>query len=60
MSDHVTAYLLKRKIQLTQRAWIRHAYLGAQSTVEELEGEELADLPENFEDWPVDETTRVN
>jgi hypothetical protein len=27
------------------------------SSIDELEGEELADLPEGFQDWPVDETS---
>ena len=53
--DHVLDYLLKNKIAITQRNYIEIAYMGEKS-VEELEAEELAELPEGFEDWPLDES----
>jgi hypothetical protein len=59
MNDHVLAYMLKHKIAITQRNYIELAYLGDKHSLEELEGEERAELPEGFEDWPVDEM-RVN
>jgi len=59
MNDYVLAYMLKHKIAITQRNYIELAYLGDKHSLEELEGEERAELPEGFEDWPVDEM-RVN
>jgi hypothetical protein len=56
MSDPTTTYMLKNKIPLTQRTWIELNYMGDKHSVSELEGEELADLPDGFEDWPEDET----
>jgi hypothetical protein len=53
--DSVTAFLIKHKIPLTQKNWIEAAYFGDKSSLEELGGEERADLPEGFEDWPIDE-----
>ena len=53
--DCVTEYLIKHKIPLTQRNWIEFAYFGDEHSVDELEAEERADLPEGFEDWPIDE-----
>jgi hypothetical protein len=47
--------MLKHKIAITQRNYIELAYLGDKHSLEELEGEERAELPEGFEDWPVDE-----
>jgi hypothetical protein len=54
--DIVTAYLLKHRIPLTQRNWILFAYLGDKHSLEELDAEERAELPEDFDDWPVDES----
>jgi hypothetical protein len=53
--DCVTRSLIENGIPLTQRNWIEAAYLGDKSSIEELDGEELADAPEGFEEWPVDE-----
>ena len=50
--QHVLAYMLKHEIPLTQQNYIELAYMGDKHSVEELEGEELAGLPEGFEDWP--------
>ena len=53
--DCVVDLMPKHKIPFTQRNYIELAYFGERSSLEELEGEERADLPEGFEDWPVDE-----
>jgi hypothetical protein len=53
--DCVTRSLIENGIPLTQRNWIEAAYLGDKSSIGELDGEELADSPEGFEGWPVDE-----
>jgi hypothetical protein len=53
--DCVTQALIDKGIPVTQRNWITFAYLGDKSSIEELEGEDFADLPEGFEDWPEDE-----
>jgi hypothetical protein len=58
--DGVTRSLIENGIPLTQRNWIEFAYLGAKCSIDELDGEELADTPEGFEDWPVDDLGRVN
>jgi hypothetical protein len=50
--DCVTRALIDHGVPLTQRNWITFAYLGAKSSIDELDAEELADLPEGFEDWP--------
>jgi hypothetical protein len=56
--DCVTRSLIENGIALTQRNWIEAAYLGDKSSIDQLDGEELADLPEGFEEWPVDELGR--
>ena len=48
--------MLKNKIAITQRNYIELAHMGDKHTVDDLDGEELAELPERFEDWPVDES----
>ena len=53
--DHVTAYLIEHGIQVCQRNWIVFSYFGEKDSLEQLEGEEIAGLPDGFEDWPVDE-----
>jgi hypothetical protein len=49
--------MIENKIPVTQTNYITLAYFGDKSLIDELEGEELADLPEGFQDWPVDETS---
>lgn len=44
--------MLKRKIPLTQQNYIELAYMGDKHSIEELGVEEIAELPEGFEDWP--------
>jgi hypothetical protein len=58
--DCVTRALIENGIPLTQRNWIEFAYLGDKSSIDELAGQELADTPEGFEDWPIDDLGRVN
>jgi hypothetical protein len=53
--DYVLDYMLKHNIPITQRNYIEIAFMG-QKSVEELEAEELAELPDGFEDWPLDES----
>ena len=55
MSDCVLAWMLKNKIPLTQRNYLEIAYMGDKHSIEELGEEEIAELPEGFEDWPVTE-----
>jgi len=55
MNDAVLNWMLKQKIPITRRKYIESAYFGQKSSLEELEGEERAELPDGFEDWPVDE-----
>ena len=55
MIDHVLNYILNNKISLCQRNWLELNY-GDKRNIKDLEGEELAELPDGFEDWPVDET----
>jgi hypothetical protein len=52
--DCVSRVLIENGVPLTQRNWIEFAYLGDKSSLDELDGEELADLPAGFGDWPVD------
>ncbi len=54
-SDIVIRHMLANKIALTQKNYLKLAYFGEKSSVEELGCEELADLPESFHEWPVDE-----
>jgi hypothetical protein len=53
--DCVTRSLIENGVPLTQRNWIKFAYLGDKSSIDELDAEEWADAPEGFEDWPEDE-----
>ena len=53
--DHILDYLLKNKLAITQRNYVEVAYIGEKS-LEELGAEEIAELPDGFEDWPVDES----
>jgi hypothetical protein len=53
--DYVLDYMLKHNIPITQRNYIALAYMGDKHTVDDLDGEELAELPDGFEDWPLDE-----
>ena len=59
-SDFVIQHMLRNKIALTQSNYLDLCYWGAKPTVEDLEGEELADLPSSFYAWPVDDKQRVN
>ncbi len=52
--DCITRSLIANGIPLTQRNWIEAAYLGDKCSIDQLDGEELADPPEGFERWPVD------
>jgi hypothetical protein len=54
--DCVVAKLLQLGLPLTQKRYLTFAYFGEKQSIEELEGEELAGLPEGFEDWPRDES----
>jgi hypothetical protein len=53
--DYVLDYMLKHKIAITQRNYIEIAYMGEKS-LEELEAEELAELPDGFDEWPIEES----
>jgi hypothetical protein len=53
--NHVLNWMLKNG-PLSQSAYLNLAYLGEKDSIEQLEGEELAELPEGFEDWPVYES----
>jgi hypothetical protein len=53
--DCVTRALIEHHLPLTQANWITFAYFGSKSSIDELDGEELAALPDGFEDWPADE-----
>jgi hypothetical protein len=55
MNDAVLNWMLKHKLAITQRNYIELAYMGDKHRLEELEGEERAELPTGFEDWPADE-----
>ena len=55
MDDCVLNWMLKHKIPTTQRTYIELAYMGDKHSILDLEGEQLAELPEGFEDWPVEE-----
>ena len=44
--DCVSRVLIEHGLPLTQRNWIEFAYLGGKSSIDELDGEELADTPE--------------
>ena len=54
MLDYVLQYMVKTGIQITQRNYLELNY-GYKRSVDNLEGEELAELPDGFEDWPEDE-----
>jgi hypothetical protein len=51
MSDYVMEKLLKLGLPLTQQNYLRLAYWD-ERTIDDLGGEELAELPEGFESWP--------
>jgi len=53
--DCVTRSLIENGIPLTQRNWIEAAYLGDKSSIDQLDAEEVADAPDGFEVWPVDD-----
>jgi hypothetical protein len=53
--DYVLRYMIANKIPVTQTNYLTLAYFGDKSSIDELGGEELADLPEGFQGWPVDE-----
>jgi hypothetical protein len=53
--DIVLEMMIEQKMPITQRGYLTLAYFGDKHSIEELEDEELAMLPEGFEDWPVDE-----
>jgi len=55
MSDCVLDYMLNHKIPLTQQNYLEIAYMGGKHSIEELGEEEIAELPEGFEDWPLTE-----
>jgi hypothetical protein len=50
--DMVMKKLLELGSPLTQEDYLRLAYMGDKHSIEELGPEELAELPEGFEDWP--------
>jgi hypothetical protein len=51
MNDCVVQMLLKHGSPLTQQRYLALAYWDNR-TIEDLGPEELAELPEGFEDWP--------
>jgi hypothetical protein len=51
--------MLKLKIPFTQQHYLRLAYWDNR-TIDDLGPEEQAELPEGFEDWPVDGLGRIN
>jgi hypothetical protein len=55
-SDSVIRQMLTYNIPLTQKNYLELCYFGEKSSVEELGGEEVADLPGSFFAWPVDES----
>ena len=55
MLDYVLQYMVKNGIQITQRNYLELNY-GDKHSVSDLEGEQLGELPEGFEDWPEDAT----
>lgn len=57
--DYVLAEMRKLKVPMTQRNYIEIASLGEKTSINELGPEEIADLPEDFDSWPV-EQMRVN
>jgi hypothetical protein len=54
-NDVVLAMMIELGTPITQRGYLTLAFFGDKHSIEELEGEELAMLPEGFEDWPADE-----
>jgi hypothetical protein len=55
--DETLRYILEHYPEkLCQRVYIELAYMGSKHHIEELDGEELAELPEDFDLWPKDET----
>jgi hypothetical protein len=58
--DCVIEMMRKCKIPFTQRHYLSLAYFGDKTSIEELGPEEVAELPEGFEDWPVDDLGKVN
>lgn len=53
--NYIVDLMVRHKIPFTQRNYIELAYFSEKSLLEELEAEQRADLPDGFEDWPVDE-----
>jgi hypothetical protein len=58
--DIVLAKLLQLKLPVTQRNYIELAWFGDKHSLDELEGEERAELPESFDTWPADSRGLVN
>jgi hypothetical protein len=59
-SDYVLRHMLEHKIPLTQANYLDMCYWGAKPTVNDLDFEEQADLPDSFFAWPIDEDDPVN
>jgi hypothetical protein len=53
--DIVIQKMLQLKMPITQRGYLTLAYFGDKHSVTELDAEELAELPEGFHDWPVED-----
>lgn len=53
--DWVLEKMLRDGIPLTQSNYIGLAYFGEKTSIAELGPEEIAELPESFQDWPADE-----
>ena len=54
MTDYVQKKLLELGSPLTQQNYLRLAYW-VDRTIDDLGPEEIAELPEGFEDWPISE-----
>jgi hypothetical protein len=55
-NNYILQRMLLNKIPLTQSNYLALAYFGEKSSIEELGEEEIAELPEGFEDWPEHES----
>jgi hypothetical protein len=57
--DCVLDCMLKNGVPITQTNYLDFCFLD-QRSLDDLDAEELADLPDDFLDWPVDELGRTN
>jgi hypothetical protein len=55
--DYIVQKMIAEKIPLTQANYLNLAYFGQKISIDDLGPEEIANLPDNFSEWPEHETS---